>query len=89
MPHVLDICRSAHGLRPTWRREDRSVDAAQILAEEFLASPFNSARYAHWPLDRQLHAFLAAGTAGAIEDYECAYTALYAKVRAGRRAATA
>jgi hypothetical protein len=87
MQHALNICHRTADLPSRRRQQDRNPDAAQILADEFLASPFNCQRYAHWPLDRQLHAFLADGNAAAIDDYECAYTALYAKVLASRGAA--
>ena len=85
MPHALNICHRATDIPSRRGQQDRNPDAAQILADEFLASPFNRQRYAHWPLDRQLHAFLADGNAATIDDYACAYSALYAKVLATRR----
>jgi hypothetical protein len=88
MMDMQNICRTTRVNRSASGQHKYGTDAAQVLADEFLASQFNQPEYAHWPLDRQLHAFLAEGAASAVDDYEIAYTSLYAKVVAARRSST-
>ncbi len=58
------------------------MSAQAQLVQRFTESDYNAARYSHWPLGRQVHAFLADEI---VEDYDAAFITLYARVRAARR----
>ncbi|KAA0016549.1 hypothetical protein [Antrihabitans cavernicola] len=56
------------------------------LVAEFVGSTYQSGHYAHWPLDRQLVAFLANGrnTTWVLGD-DAAYKTLYDDILTGQR----
>ena len=58
---------------------ESAADAGLVGA--FESSTYSQERYAHWPLGRRVHAFLAEQRG--IEDYESVFVAVYSRALAG------
>lgn len=64
------------------------IGAADVgLIGAFESSTYSEERYAHWPLGRRVHAFLAEQRG--IEDYEAVFVAVFSRALAMRPRAVA